>query len=170
MQVFCLVLTIIKNYHTWNKQVANLDWHMSCEGRVARPIPEGLQGGIALGIRSNHTKFLITECRWRHCLVMVCILTLHKTWLSSRLLGPSREHLAYSNRILEESLIKSLFTEMWAGLQKPKRDVEASWQQQKAITTPGLKGAKLGNCSYRGGMLKRSCGFLYRSIATDITL
>lgn len=139
-------------------KLPDLDRNMFCEDEVVRPILEGSYGHIVLGTWSNHTKFLIKECRLRHCLVMVCILALHKTWLSSRPLNPSREHLAYTNRILEESLIKNLFIEVWAGLWEPVKDVESPWQQQKAITTPGLKGAKLRNCSHRGGLLKKSCG------------
>ena len=115
-----VVLTIITNYHTWNK-LPNSDWGVSHEGRVARPILDGLTRDIAWGTGFNHTTFLFTECRWRHCLVMVCTLPSRKTWLSSRLLDPSRDHVTYSNRTLEDSLIKNLFTEMCAGLWEPKR-------------------------------------------------
>lgn len=73
------------------------------------------------------------------------------TWLGTRLSGPSREYLAYSNRIFLESLIKNLFTELQMGLQGPRRDGEASSQKDKAISTPWLKGAGLGGCKLQGG-------------------
>ena len=90
-----------------------------------------------MGTRSNYTKFVITECKLRYCLVMVCILALHTDDLAwYKVVGPSREYLAYSNRILLESLIKNLFTEMQIGLWGPRKDIEASSQEDKAITTP----------------------------------
>ena len=51
-----------------------------------------------------------------------------------------------------------------------KEDVEASWQQQKVITRPGLKEAKLGNCSCGGGTLKRGSGLWQRRTAIAPTL
>ena len=49
-----------------------------------------------------------------------------------------------------------------------KEDVEASWQQQKVITSPGLKEAKLGNRSF--GTLKRGSGLWERRTAITLTL
>lgn len=54
----------------------------------------------------DHEEALL--CRLRYCFVIICILALHKTWLSPSLLGPSSKHLAYLNRRLEE-IIKSFY-------------------------------------------------------------
>lgn len=51
---------------------------MFCEGALARPVLEESLGGTALGTRSNHTAFPITEGRLRHCLVMASILAQFK--------------------------------------------------------------------------------------------
>ena len=134
-----VVLTIIINYHTWKKQVVKFRLGWVLWGQSGQANTWGATGGTAWGTGSNHTMFLITECRWRHCLVMVCILPLRKTWLSSRLLDPSRDHVAHSNRTLEGSLIKSLFTEMCAGLWVPRRMWKHPGNNRKSSLVLGSK-------------------------------
>lgn len=100
---------------------------------------------------------------------MVCTLPSRKTWLSSRLLDPSRDHVAYSNRTLEASLIKSLFTEMCAGLCKPRKMWKHPGSNRKSSLVLGSK-KQLGNCSCRGGTLKRGSGLWERRTAIAPTL